>query len=57
MDGITRLIRDERGADLIEYALLVGLLALATIAGINGVGASVKTIWDSMNGKIQTAVP
>jgi Flp pilus assembly pilin Flp len=30
----TRLVREERAQDLIEYALLAGLLAIACITGI-----------------------
>ena len=57
MGTVMRLIADDGGADLVEYAILVGLLALATIAGLNGVGTSIKTIWDNMNTKIQGAIP
>ena len=32
--AVRRLLRDDQGQDLIEYALLCGLLALACIAGI-----------------------
>jgi len=57
MGTVMRLIADDGGADILEYAILVGLLALATIAGVNGVGTSVKAIWDNMNTKIQGAIP
>jgi Flp pilus assembly pilin Flp len=55
MGIVMRLITDERGADLVEYALLVGLLALASIAGLNGISATIKGIWQDMSTTIQNA--
>jgi Flp pilus assembly pilin Flp len=36
----------ERGATMVEYALLVALLCLVAIGGVRAVGASVKTALD-----------
>ena len=50
--------RDERGASLVEYSLLLGLVAMAAIIFITGVGDSVNTIWnatDTTMGKAATA--
>jgi|GraSoiStandDraft_8_1057269.scaffolds.fasta_scaffold53327_2 Flp pilus assembly pilin Flp len=52
MDVVTRLITDDRGADLVEYALVAGLIALGAITGINGVAATMKTIWSNMVSQI-----
>jgi pilus assembly protein Flp/PilA len=32
---MTRIVKDEKGQDLVEYGLLVTLIALVAIAGIN----------------------
>ena len=37
-------IEDESGQDLIEYALLVGLIAVVAVAGVTSVG---KAVMDS----------
>ena len=42
----------EEGQDLIEYALLAGLIALGATAGITSIGGSVGTIFN----KLQTAM-
>jgi Flp pilus assembly pilin Flp len=35
-------VSDEKGQDLIEYALLAGFISLAAIAGITALGASLN---------------
>jgi pilus assembly protein Flp/PilA len=42
----------EEGQDLIEYALLAGLIALGATAAITSIGGSVGTIFN----KLQTAM-
>jgi Flp pilus assembly pilin Flp len=37
-----RFIREELGQDLVEYALLLGFLALGAIAGLGSLGAGVS---------------
>lgn len=49
---IARFIREDEGQDLIEYALLMGLIALICIAAIRGGGRAVSNIWSD----IQTAL-
>jgi pilus assembly protein Flp/PilA len=60
MDFITRLrafARNEEGQDLIEYALLVGLITLVAVAAITTSGTSVNAIFSSISGKLATAAP
>ena len=42
---LRRLIRDERGQDLIEYALLVSLVALVAIGAVSQVGTTIKDVF------------
>jgi pilus assembly protein Flp/PilA len=46
------LIRDENGAALIEYTVLLGILLIATIAIIGGVGSWVSSEWVSLSTSI-----
>jgi Flp pilus assembly pilin Flp len=39
------LTRDDRGQDLIEYALLAGLIALGSVALMESAGTSIENIW------------
>ena len=37
-----RFVREEQGQDLIEYALLAGLISLASILAITGLGIAIQ---------------
>ncbi len=42
---LRRLTRRTEGQDLIEYALLIGIISVALLVGITGVGASVTQLY------------
>jgi Flp pilus assembly pilin Flp len=53
MEFITRLralARGDKGQDLLEYALLVALIALVAVAAITLTGANVNTIFVKIAG-------
>jgi pilus assembly protein Flp/PilA len=39
----SRVVREEQGQDLIEYALLAGLISLASVAAITTLGGNIQT--------------
>jgi Flp pilus assembly pilin Flp len=45
---LTRVWRDRRGQDLIEYALMAGFVAVAAGAIMPGVATSISTIFSSV---------
>jgi len=45
---IKRLINDERGGEVLEYALIMGLIVVACIAVIGTVGGKVLARWNSV---------
>ena len=48
MDLVNRMlafVRDEEAQDLLEYALLVALIALVAVGAITAAGANVNTIF------------
>jgi pilus assembly protein Flp/PilA len=47
MTYIRRLGRDRKGATAIEYAILVGLIAIAAIAAMQGIGDQLETTFNS----------
>ena len=55
-DFISRLVRDEAGQDLIEYALLAGFISLVAIAAIDSVGTGVNSVYNVIDGQGQ-AIP
>jgi len=47
---LARLAREEDGSEILEYALILGLLAVATIAAIAAIGTKVLARWNSISG-------
>jgi pilus assembly protein Flp/PilA len=48
-EHIKRLIRDDTGGEVLEYALIAGLIVVAAIAVIGSVGTKVLARWTSLN--------
>jgi Flp pilus assembly pilin Flp len=49
---LLRLIHDERGGEVLEYAIVAGLIAIAAISMITTVGEKVLARWASINSKM-----
>lgn len=50
-----RLVRDEQGQDLIEYALLATFVSLVAIAGATILGTELNNWYDSVGTEVNTA--
>ena len=46
------LLSDERGGEVLEYALIAGLIVVACIAVIGSVGTAVLARWGSLNSSV-----
>jgi pilus assembly protein Flp/PilA len=46
------LLANEEGQDLVEYALLVCLIALAAITGVQKVASAVNTVFSNISGSL-----
>jgi pilus assembly protein Flp/PilA len=44
-----RIMHDERGGEVLEYALIAGLIVIAAISAITSVGTKVLARWTSLN--------
>ena len=44
-----KVVRDEQGGEVMEYALIAGLIIVAAIAVITSVGGKVLARWTSVN--------
>jgi pilus assembly protein Flp/PilA len=53
---VLRLINETEGQDLIEYALLAALIALASVLAIQAAGTQVNNVWNAIVGMLQ-AIP
>jgi pilus assembly protein Flp/PilA len=49
------LLRSESGQDLLEYALLVALIALVCVAVITSTGTNVQTIFSKISSALSSA--
>ncbi|MGI4831651.1 MAG: Flp family type IVb pilin [Janthinobacterium lividum] len=49
-------VNDESGQNLIEYALVAGLIGLAAVTAMTGLGTSIKTAFNSVASQLTSAV-
>ncbi len=52
LKSLTNLKRDEDGAALVEYTVLLGILLVAVIATIGTVGTWVSGKWTALNASL-----
>ena len=52
---IKRFLMEEEGQTLVEYGLLVSLIALVVIAVLSFLGQRVKTVFNAANNSLSTA--
>ena len=45
---LRRLVRHDEGQDLLEYALLISLIAIVCVGAITAAGTNVKDIFDKI---------
>jgi pilus assembly protein Flp/PilA len=45
INNLIAMVRDEEGATMVEYGLLVALIALVAIVGITTLGGSLNTLF------------
>jgi pilus assembly protein Flp/PilA len=48
----TRFVRDEEGASLVEYGLLLALIAVVCIGAVAALGGSISSMLNSLAGSI-----
>ena len=53
---IQTLLADEKGQDLIEYALVVALIAFAAVAGMNTVATDINLAFSKIGSKMLSAI-
>lgn len=47
---LVKLVKEEEGGEVLEYALIAGLIVVAAIAAISVVGTKVLARWNSLSG-------
>ena len=52
LSTFTAMLRDDEGATMVEYGLLVALIAMVCLVAITTVGANLKIIFTNIAGSI-----
>lgn len=52
VNRLNSLIRDEEGASMVEYALLVALIAMVALAGASALGINVNKLYGTVAGSV-----
>ncbi len=47
--------RDDTGQDLVEYALIAGLISVICYSAIRTAGQSISTVWDTISTAMASA--
>ncbi len=51
-----KLLRDESGQDLIEYALVAAIIALAAIAAMSTLASNISNAFSAVGSKLSSSV-
>ncbi|MFQ5529793.1 MAG: Flp family type IVb pilin [Gemmatimonadota bacterium] len=56
MNNLLSLWNDESGQDLAEYAMMLGLVALAVLVAVTLLGTNVSTTFNTINTTVETSI-
>jgi pilus assembly protein Flp/PilA len=51
-DLMVSLLRDEEGQGMVEYGIILGLIAIICITAVKNLGLKVNTTFETIDGKI-----
>jgi pilus assembly protein Flp/PilA len=49
---IRRFVREDQGQDLVEYAMLLALIALVVVGGVTTFGNAISTWYTTLSGRL-----
>ena len=52
---IVALLRDDRGQDIVEYALIAALISVAVVGALTEAGSELGMLWDGLSARITDA--
>ena len=52
--GLRDAMKDENGQDMVEYAIVMGLIALGATAAMNTLATTIATAFTSVTGRVST---
>jgi pilus assembly protein Flp/PilA len=54
-EALKNLLKDDSGQDLIEYALVAGLISLAAATLLPGIGSSISSVFNNISTSLTSA--
>lgn len=54
---VKNFARDERGASLLEYTILLGLITAISVSLVSGVGTWISTQWTTLQTSLGISTP
>jgi pilus assembly protein Flp/PilA len=54
---VTRFMQNEEGAALVEYGMLVGLIAVVCILAVKGLGTEINDVFSYISAQLVGVVP
>ena len=55
INHVRALVKNEEGQDLLEYALLIALIALVAVGAVTAAGVKVDAVFQAITGSIPAA--
>ena len=52
INGLRTFVRNEEGQDLLEYALLIALIAIVSVVAVTSAGSKVEAVFTSIAASI-----
>jgi pilus assembly protein Flp/PilA len=54
---LTRLVKEEEGQGMVEYGLIIALIAIAVIVAVSALGDSLTGIFERISGTVDDPTP
>ncbi|MEM8696715.1 MAG: Flp family type IVb pilin [Pseudomonadota bacterium] len=54
-NGLGKIVRDERGATIVEYGLIVSLIVLAMVGALGVVAGTTTNMWNDVSNDVTSA--
>ncbi len=55
MEMLRKIWNDDNGQDMVEYALIAGLISVVAFAAVQSTGGSIKTVWSTVSTNMTSA--
>ena len=57
VEFFNRVVREEEGQDLVEYAILLAFIALACVVAVTALGTSISGLFGKVTTKLDAITP